>query len=53
MFEGAEKFNQSLNNWDTSNLRIMDYTFHGANSFDIKLNAKWWRYIYNPWANDV
>ena len=38
MFYGAESFNQSLNNWNVSNVRDMESMFSGARSFNQPLN---------------
>ncbi|QRM90331.1 BspA family leucine-rich repeat surface protein [Lacinutrix sp. WUR7] len=34
MFEGADNFNQPINNWDVSLVIEMDPMFKGATSFD-------------------
>ena len=38
MFDGAESFNQPLNNWNVSNVRYMNFMFRGARSFNQPLN---------------
>jgi hypothetical protein len=38
MFSGAEVFNQSLNDWDVSNVTDMIYMFSSATSFNQSLN---------------
>ena len=38
MFAGATSFNQSLNNWDVSNVEDIGTLFHGATSFNQPLN---------------
>lgn len=38
MFEGAEKFNQPLNEWDVSNVQDMSKMFCKASSFNQPLN---------------
>ena len=30
MFDGANNFNQPLNNWNVSNVEYMNYMFYGA-----------------------
>ena len=40
MFQGAESFNQPLNNWNVSNVTDMDRMFFDARSFNQPLN-KW------------
>ncbi len=34
MFQGAEKFNQDIGNWDVSNVENMQSMFYGASSFN-------------------
>ena len=39
MFAFASSFNQSLNNWNVSNVRTMNWMFHDAISFNQPLHA--------------
>ena len=39
MFEGATSFNQPLNKWNVSNVKIMRWMFQDAHSFNQPLHA--------------
>ncbi|MDQ0568037.1 surface protein [Mycoplasma yeatsii] len=34
MFSDAKNFNQDISNWNTSNVKEMEYMFEGADSFE-------------------
>ena len=38
MFDQATSFNQSIGNWDTQNLNVMQHMFYQATSFNQDLN---------------
>lgn len=39
MFQSAEAFNQPLDSWDVSQVRVMNLMFYGANSFNQALDS--------------
>ncbi len=39
MFAGAEKFNQDLSDWDTSNVKDMNFMFYDAKKFNQDLSV--------------
>jgi len=39
MFEGASKFNQPLNNWNTAKVTNMTYMFNLASTFDQNIST--------------
>jgi surface protein len=54
MFDGARSFNQPLDNWDVSNVFIMENMFKDAESFSQRL-CKWFNMSYKsiPGVKDM